>query len=177
MTIKSSFSTVRWYSASVGRRRHLAIHSQFCEAVTVGKEVAKVGIKRLGWETSHDCTASQVPFLSSYISGSSTIATTYTHILDLAKEAEPPADGILSRTIFQDDQNKAVVFGFGQGQELSEHTAAKPAMLLFVKGEATVGLGDDIQEAQAGTWVHMPANLKHSIKAKTPMVMLLVLLK
>ena len=65
----------------------------------------------------------------------------------------------------------------GPGQELSEHTAAKPAMLFFVKGEASVGLGDDVQEAQAGTWVHMPANLKHSIKAKTPVVMLLVLLK
>ena len=65
---------------------------------------------------------------------------------------------------------------FGQGQELSEHTAAKPAMLFFVKGEATVGLGDDVQEAQAGTWVHMPAELKHSIKAKTPVVMLLVLM-
>jgi quercetin dioxygenase-like cupin family protein len=50
-------------------------------------------------------------------------------------------------------------------------------MLFFVKGEATVGLGDDVQEAQAGTWVHMPANLKHSIKAKSPVVMLLVLLK
>jgi len=100
-----------------------------------------------------------------------------THILDLAKEAEPPADGILSRTIFQDDKIKAVVFGFGQGQELSEHTAAKPAMLFFVKGEATVGLGGDVQEAQGGTWVHMPANLKHSIKARTPVVMLLVLLK
>ena len=25
----------------------------------------------------------------------------YTHILDLAKEAEPPADGILSRTVFR----------------------------------------------------------------------------
>jgi quercetin dioxygenase-like cupin family protein len=103
--------------------------------------------------------------------------TTYTHILDLAKEAEPPADGILSRTIFQDDKLKAVVFGFGQGQELSEHTAAKPAMLFFVRGDASVGLGDDTQEAQAGTWVHMPANLKHSIKANTPVVMLLVLLK
>ncbi len=91
--------------------------------------------------------------------------TTYTHILDLAKEAEPPADGILSKTIYQDDQIKAVVFGFGQGQELSEHTAAN------------VGLGDDMQEAQAGTWVHMPANLKHSIKTKSPVVMLLVLLK
>ena len=50
-------------------------------------------------------------------------------------------------------------------------------MLFFVKGEATVGLGDDVQEAQPGTWVHMPAGLKHSIKAKTPVVMLLVLLK
>ena len=67
--------------------------------------------------------------------------TTYTHILDLAKESEPPADGILSKTIYQDDQIKAVGFGFGQGQELSEHTAAKPAMLFFVKGKATVGLG------------------------------------
>jgi quercetin dioxygenase-like cupin family protein len=103
------------------------------------------------------------------------MSTNYTHFLDLAKEAEPPSDGILSKTIFQDDQVKAVVFG--QGQELSEHTAAKPAMLFFVKGEATLGLGNDLQEAQPGTLVHMPANLKHSIKAKTPVVMLLVLLK
>jgi len=29
-----------------------------------------------------------------------------------------------------------------------------------------VGLGDDVQEAQAGTWVHMPANLKHSISKR-----------
>jgi hypothetical protein len=50
--------------------------------------------------------------------------TSYIHILDLAKEAEPPGDGILSRTIFQDVRIKAVVFGFGQIQELSEHTAA-----------------------------------------------------
>jgi quercetin dioxygenase-like cupin family protein len=50
-------------------------------------------------------------------------------------------------------------------------------MLYFVKGEASVGLGGDVQNAQAGTWVHMPANLKHSINGKTPVVMLLVLLK
>lgn len=101
----------------------------------------------------------------------------YTHILDLAGGAEPPADGILSRTVFQDDRLKAVVFGFGPGQELSEHTAARPAMLFFVKGEASVGLSGDTQEARAGTWVHMPAGLKHSIRAETPVVMLLVLLK
>jgi len=83
----------------------------------------------------------------------------------------------MSKTVFKDDRIKAVIFGFGQGQELSEHTAAKTAMQFFVKGEANVGLGDDSKEAQNGTWVHMPAGLKHSIKAKTLVVMLLVLLK
>ncbi len=101
----------------------------------------------------------------------------YTHIFDLVQEAESPADGILSRTIYQDEQVKAVAFGFGAGQELSEHTAAKPAMLRFLKGEATVSLGDDMQEAQAGTWIHMPAGLKHSSKATTSVVILLVLFK
>lgn len=102
--------------------------------------------------------------------------TSYTHILDLAKEAARPADGILSRTIFQDGMVRAVLFGFSAGQELSEHTAAKPGLLYFVSGEATLGLGADVLEAQAGTWVHMPAQLKHSIKAKSPLVRLLVLL-
>ena len=105
------------------------------------------------------------------------MADSYGYFLDLAKEAEPPTDGILSRTLFNDDKFKAVIFGFGQGEELSEHTASMSAMLFFVKGQGTLGLGGDVHEAQAGTWVHMPAALKHSIKAKTPLVMLLVLLK
>jgi quercetin dioxygenase-like cupin family protein len=82
------------------------------------------------------------------------MTTAYTHILDLAKEAEPPADGILSRTDFQDERIKAIVLGFGQGQELSEHMAAKPAMLYFVKGEASVGLGDNVQEGHGGVDSH-----------------------
>src|ERR1019366_6686817 len=53
--------------------------------------------------------------------------TTYTHISDLAKEAQPPEKGILSRTIFNDEKVKAVIFGFGQGEELSEPTASMPA--------------------------------------------------
>lgn len=101
----------------------------------------------------------------------------YTHVSDLAKEAEPPGDGILSRTLFTDEHVKAVIFGFGQGQELSEHTASMPAILHFVKGEAALTLADDTVDAGPGTWIHMPAELKHSIVAKTPVVMLLLLLK
>lgn len=101
----------------------------------------------------------------------------YTHVLDLAKEVEPPEDGILTRTLFSDDDVKVVIFGFAQGEELSEHTASMPAILHFVSGEATLTLGENSVEAQPGTWVHMPANLKHSVQTKTPVILLLLLLK
>ena len=101
----------------------------------------------------------------------------FTHIVDLAKEAEPPEDGILTRTLFNDDDVKAVIFGFGPGEELSEHTASMPAILHFIQGEATVTMADDTIRAEPGTWVHMPANLKHSIKTTSPVIMLLLLLK
>ena len=105
------------------------------------------------------------------------MTTAYTHFLDLAKEVQPPDKGILSRTLFSDDRLKAVLFGFAQGEELSEHTASMPAVLHFLQGEATLTLGDDKPEAKPGTWVHMPTGLRHSIQAKTPMVMLLLLMK
>ena len=105
------------------------------------------------------------------------MSQSYTHIIDLAKEVEPPSDGILTRTLFNDDDVKAVIFGFGQGEELSEHTASMPAILHFLQGEASLTLGDDTLETQAGTWIHMEPNLKHSVKTKTPVIMLLLLLK
>mgnify|MGYP002640626374 FL=1 len=101
----------------------------------------------------------------------------FTHIVDLAKEVEPPADGILTRTLFNNDDVKAVIFGFGQGEELSEHTASMPAILHFLQGEAKLTLGKETVEAQPGTWIHMPPNLKHSVKTKSPVTMLLLLLK
>jgi quercetin dioxygenase-like cupin family protein len=105
------------------------------------------------------------------------MTTTYTHFSDLAKEVQPPDKGILSRTLFNDDSLKAVAFGFAQGEELSEHTASMPAVLHFLQGEANLTLGDDAVEARPGTWVHMTKGLRHSIQAKTPVVMLLLLLK
>jgi len=101
----------------------------------------------------------------------------YTHILDLVQTIEPPPDGTLSRTIHQDQHLKAVLFGFSAGQELSEHTASTPAIMHFLKGEASVTLGSDSVNASAGTWIHMAAQLPHSIKTRTPVVMLLLLLK
>ena len=101
----------------------------------------------------------------------------YTYFANLAAEVEPPADGTLSRTIYHDDGLKVVIFGFSAGQELSEHTASVPAIMQILRGEADVTLGPDKMAATAGTWIHMPAQLPHSIRAKSPLILLLLLLK
>jgi hypothetical protein len=38
-----------------------------------------------------------------------------------------------------------------------------------------VTLGDDTHELTAGSWMQMPPRLKHSILAKTPLIMLLLM--
>lgn len=101
----------------------------------------------------------------------------YTFIADLAKQVDIPADGILSRTLYSDDRVKVVIFGFDAGQELSEHTASMPAILHIIQGEAHLTLGDDSMEARAGTWIRMPSELRHSVQARTPVVMLLLMLR
>jgi quercetin dioxygenase-like cupin family protein len=97
--------------------------------------------------------------------------------MDVAAEVEPPADGTLSRTLYVDDRLKAVLFGFAAGQELSEHTAATPAIMHFLSGDAEVTLGDTSVSAKSGSWIHMTPQLPHSIRARSPVVMLLLLLK
>ncbi|MEM9555903.1 MAG: cupin domain-containing protein [Acidobacteriota bacterium] len=101
----------------------------------------------------------------------------FTGFADLAAQIEVPVDGTISKTLYRDDRLKVVLFGFAAGEELSEHTAATPAILHFLDGEAVLTLGDETREAGLGTWVHMPARLPHSISATAPTKMLLLLLK
>jgi quercetin dioxygenase-like cupin family protein len=103
---------------------------------------------------------------------------TYTYIANLIEQVpDIPADSIVSRTVYSDDRLKAILFAFAPGQELSEHTSAQTAILHFVQGEAELTLGEDAMTAQAGTWVHMPPHLPHSITAKTTVLMLLLMFK
>lgn len=101
----------------------------------------------------------------------------YTFFADLTREiATLPAESILSRTLYQDEQIKVVLFGFAPGQELTEHTASRPALVHFLRGEAVLRLGDDEYTVGPNAWVHMPAGLPHSIHARTETHMLLILL-
>ena len=98
-------------------------------------------------------------------------------IIDLREPVETPDDGIVSRAIYTDDDIRVVHFSFAPGQQLSDHTAPVPVALEVVDGEATITLADEVVEGRSGTWIHMAANTPHSVVAKTPLVLLLTLLK
>ena len=102
----------------------------------------------------------------------------YIFIPDLSAELpELPPDSIISRTFHQDDLLKAILFSFAQGQELSEHTASVPAIIHILEGEADIKLGIDRFIAHQGAWMYLEPNLPHNVYAKTPLRMLLIMIK
>lgn len=99
-------------------------------------------------------------------------------IPDLA--ALVPATGdqtIISKRVHQDELVTVILFSFAPGEELSEHTSKFPAILHFLSGSAEITLGDSAHAVTAGAWTHMPAHLPHSIRAVTPVTMVLTMLK
>jgi quercetin dioxygenase-like cupin family protein len=90
---------------------------------------------------------------------------------------EVPHDGILSRAFLKNEYVNVTLFGFDAGQELSEHTSSRPAILHVLQGEADLTLGDKHLHAGAGAWAFMPSNLPHSLVAKTPLIVLLILVQ
>ncbi len=71
---------------------------------------------------------------------------------------------------------KVIVFAFAPGQELSQHTASVPAGIQILEGECDLTVGDASYPGKPGAWVYMDANTPHSLLARTPVKMLLLML-
>ena len=55
--------------------------------------------------------------------------------------------------------------------------ASRKVSLYFLKGEASLTLGDEQMAVRAGSFAQMTPDLRHAIVARTPLVMLLAMLK
>lgn len=89
-----------------------------------------------------------------------------------------PAESIVSRTLYQSDTVRVILFGLAAGQELSEHSTPMTATLHFLSGQATVTLGAEQFEVGPGAWAQMPPKLPHSIRAHDePVLMVLTMAK
>lgn len=95
---------------------------------------------------------------------------------DLTSLVTVQPGSIVSRTIYQDERSRAILFSFDAEQELSEHTASRAAIIEILQGEARVGVDDATYELKPGDWLHMAPRLPHSVYAKTPLIMLLTMI-
>jgi len=98
-------------------------------------------------------------------------------IRQLADELQPPDSGKQTAILLDNAGAKVVLFAFAAGHGLTEHVAPFPAIIQIIKGEAELTVGQESVAGKPGTWVQMSAKTPHSIKAKTPVVMLLTLIK
>lgn len=100
-------------------------------------------------------------------------------VVDLGAEGVVPNRGIHSAALHNDARVRVVSLAMAAGEELTDHAASSDATLLVVRGRANLDLGEDgrVIDAGPGTWVMMPAGLRHAVRAHEPTVLLLTLLR
>lgn len=99
------------------------------------------------------------------------------NIISLAEETEYAANGIVSRTILRTPSSRVVLFGFAEGQELTEHTSTQHATVQMLSGECEFSLAGKPHLIKAGDFLYMPPHLPHAVKATKQFSMLLTLAK
>jgi quercetin dioxygenase-like cupin family protein len=98
-------------------------------------------------------------------------------IIALGSETQFAANGIVSRTLLRAPNGRVVLFGFAEGQELTEHTSTQQAIIQVLSGECDFFLSGKPHALKAGDLLYMPANVPHAVKATKQFSMLLTLLK
>src|SRR5215472_2791301 len=98
-------------------------------------------------------------------------------VLELTAETQFAPNGIVSRTLLRTANSRAVLFGFSEGQELTEHTSTQHALIQILSGECEFSLDGKPHLLKAGDVLYMPPNLRHAVKATKQFSMLLTLSK
>jgi len=98
-------------------------------------------------------------------------------IKQLADILPIPAEGKQSVLLTDNAKTKVMLFSFAADGGLAEHVAPFDATIQIISGTAMLTVGDESVEGKLGTWIQMAAKTPHSVKAETPVVMLLTLVK
>jgi quercetin dioxygenase-like cupin family protein len=98
-------------------------------------------------------------------------------IISLAQETQFAPNGIVSRTLLRTPSARVVLFGFAQGQELTEHTSTQGALIQILSGECEFSLAGKPHNLKPGDFLYMPPNAPHAVKATSQFSMLLTLFK
>src|SRR6185503_8457601 len=105
------------------------------------------------------------------------IETEREKLISLPTETQYAANGIVSRTVLRSPNSSVVLFGFAEGQELTEHTSTQHAVIQMLSGECEFSLAGKPHPLKAGDLLYMPPHLPHAVKATADFSMLLTLSK
>ena len=97
--------------------------------------------------------------------------------MSLTDETQYAQNGIVSRTLLRTESLRTVLFGFAEGQELTEHTSTQNALVQILSGECEFSLSGRPHRLKAGDLLYMPRNLPHAVRATQQFSMLLTLSK
>ncbi len=98
-------------------------------------------------------------------------------IVSLPEETQFAPNGIVSRTLLRTENLRTVLFGFAEGQELTEHTSTQHALVQILSGQCEFSLDGEAHHLKAGDFLYMEPNLPHAVKATQQFSMLLTLSK
>jgi quercetin dioxygenase-like cupin family protein len=100
----------------------------------------------------------------------------YTFYADLTTEASTPRRGIHSQTLSDADGVELVLFALAAGERLSEHTAARPAIIHVLTGKGAATVAGEHHEVAPGAWLRMAARTPHALVAESDLVFALYVL-
>lgn len=100
---------------------------------------------------------------------------TYTLISAPTSAVAVQPGAIVSKVVYRGDELEATVFGFDAGEQLTEHQAARAAVIQVLSGRLRFIVDGEPLDLTEGSWLHMAPGAPHSLVAIEPTVMLLTL--
>ena len=80
-----------------------------------------------------------------------------------------------SRTVVTNDAARVVAFAMDEGQELTDHSAARPVVVQVLEGRLAFTVAGEQHELHAGDVVYVAPGERHAVVALTPCRFVLVL--
>lgn len=94
---------------------------------------------------------------------------------EVAKVVAVQAGAVVSKVIHRDADIDVTVFAFDAGEGLTEHTAARPAIVQVLTGKLQFTVDGEDVNAVPDTWIYVNSGAQHAIVAIEPKTMLLTL--
>lgn len=95
----------------------------------------------------------------------------------LAEALPVTASATTSRSLVDNDRVRVVAFAFDTGEQLTEHTAAMPAVVQLISGALRFEVAGEAHQLAPGDCAYLAAREPHSLEALEPSLMTLVMIR